>query len=125
MSVVQQQIHSLTRALRLWEWVTGKPNPNLQLASSGWSFSMNDAQEWEWVCHDSHGKVAKRCARAFATLIECMADATAHGYVAERTDCWYDASSNECGFTRRMIEHGALWKLHVPHFATCECPASP
>jgi hypothetical protein len=67
--------------------VTDKPNPNLQLANFGWSFGMNEAQQWEWVCRNPKGKVAKRCRRTFPTLKECVQDAATNGYAPNRTEC--------------------------------------
>jgi hypothetical protein len=67
--------------------MTTNPNPNLQLRGSGWTFSQTPTQEWEWVCMDPEGNVAARSTRTFKTLMECVQDATKHGYLPDRVDC--------------------------------------
>ena len=49
-----------------------------------WRFAANDEGQWTWTSSDADGR--EETSRAFATLKECTADATEHGYVAWKTE---------------------------------------
>ena len=53
--------------------------PDRNAAAEGWSFSRSDAG-WEWHYAGSPMVESKRSLRAFPSLIECMNDASLHGY---------------------------------------------
>ena len=50
-----------------------------------WEFRLDGASKWRWrIVDPQSGRELKKAADSFATLIECIADARAHGY--ERAD---------------------------------------
>ena len=51
----------------------------------GWKFTTSASGTWEWAYEESPC-LPRRSARSFRTLLECLADASAHGYERNAAD---------------------------------------